>query len=204
MKRLCEVLDVKRSSFYAWRNAAPGRARRAAADTVLAEKIRRVHETNRAQGAPRITAELNQDAEPNERVNHKRVARVMREHQIAGLRLRRKVRTTIGDPSGQKLPDLLKRRFSAPAPRCVYAGDITYLPIADGSTLYLATVIDVGTRQLVGWAIADHMRTELVIAALDEALTTRGTLRGAIFLSDHGGQYTSEDFVQHCKDLGLC
>ena len=203
VKRLCEVLDVQRSSFYAWRKAAPGRAQRAAADAVLAEKIRLVHETDRAQGAPRITVELNQDAGPGERVNHKRVARVMREHRIAGLRLRRKVRTTIADPSGQKFPDLLKRRFSAPAPRCVYAGDITYLPIADGSTLYLATVIDVGTRQLVGWAIADHMRTELVTAAIDEARTTRGTLAGAIFHSDHGGQYTSKDFVQHCKDLGL-
>ncbi|GLY15737.1 hypothetical protein Kisp01_27520 [Kineosporia sp. NBRC 101677] len=188
VKRLCEVLDVQRSSFYAWRNAAPGRTRRAAADAFLAEKIRVVHETDRTQGSPRITAELNQDAGPGQPVNHKRVARVMREHQIIGLRLRRKARTTISDPSGQKFPDLLKRRFSAPAPRCVYAGDITYLPIADGSTLYLATVIDVGTRQLVGWAIADHMRTSLVTAALDEALAIRGTLKGSIFHSDHGGQ----------------
>ena len=127
----------------------------------------------------------------------------MRQEGIAGLRLRRKVRTTISDESGQKFPDLVRRRFSAPAPGCLYAGDITYLPIADGSNLYLATVIDLATRQLIGWAVADHMRTDLVIDALNDALTTRGTLRGAIFHSDHGAQYTSNAFVNHCKNLGL-
>ena len=203
VKRLCEVLDVRRSSFYAWRKAAPDRARRAAEDSVLAERIRPLNEADRTLGAPRITAELNDGVPAGERVNRKRVARVMREHQITGLRLRRKVRTTVPDPSGQKFPDLVKRRFWAPAPSCVYAGDITYLPIADGSNLYLATVIDVASRRLVGWAVADHMRSELVIDAISETLSTRGTLDNAIFHSDHGSQYTSDAFVKHCKQLGL-
>ncbi|MCD5317292.1 IS3 family transposase, partial [Kineosporia babensis] len=203
VKRMCQVLDLQRSSYYAWRKAAPGRARRAAADQCLAEQIRLLNEADRTLGAPRITAELNEGVPAGERINHKRVARVMREHNITGLRLRRKVRTTISDESGQKFPDLVKRQFWAPAPGCVYAGDITYLPIADGSNLYLATVIDLASRRLVGWAIADHMRTELVIEALNDALATRGTLEGAIFHSDHGAQYTSNAFVEHCRKLGL-
>jgi hypothetical protein len=182
VKRLCEVLDVQCSSYYAWREAAPGRARRAGEDRVLADRIRVLNEADRALGAPRITAELNDGVPEGERVNHKKVARVMREHRIAGLRLRRKVRTTISDESGQNFPDLVKRRFWAPAPGCVYAGDITYLPIADGSNLYLATVIDLASRRLVGWAVADHMRTDLVIDALNNALNTRGSMRSHLSL----------------------
>ncbi|MFC4945658.1 IS3 family transposase, partial [Pseudonocardia sp. GCM10023141] len=93
-------------------------------------------------GAPRATAELNDGVPPGERVNHKRVARVMREHGIAGYRRRRRVRTTIPEPADQKVPDLLKRDFTASAPNLAYVGDITYLPLADGSNLYLSTVID--------------------------------------------------------------
>nr|WP_269330581.1 IS3 family transposase [Kineosporia babensis] len=203
VKRLCEVLEVKRSSFYEWRKAAPGRAARAASDQELAGRIRALHEADNTLGAPRMTTELNQGLPEQEWVNHKRVARIMRQERIAGLRLRRKTRTTISDDSGQTFPDLVKRRFSAPAPGCLYAGDITYLPLADGRNLYLATVIDLASRRLVGWAIADHMRADLVVAALDDALGTRGSLRGAIFHSDHGSQYLSKAFVKRCKDLGL-
>ena len=99
VKRLCEIVEVNRSSFYAWDSAAPARAERAAADEQLAERIRVVHEADRAYGAPRVTAELNHGAPPEERVNHKRVARVMAEHGIAGIRLRRRVRTTVPEPS---------------------------------------------------------------------------------------------------------
>jgi len=203
VKRLCEVLDINRGSFYEWRKAAPGRQARAASDQELAERIRALHEADNTLGAPRMTSELNHGLPRQEWVNHKRVARIMRAEGIAGLRLRRKTRTTISDDSGQKFPDLVKRRFTAPAPGCLYAGDITYLPLADGSNLYLATVIDLASRRLVGWAIADHMRADLVVAALDDALNTRGSLRGAIFHSDHGSQYTSNAFVGRCKDLGL-
>lgn len=203
VKRLCQVLNINRSSFYAWVAAAAGRARRAASDTALAERIRRVHAQDRAYGAPRVTAELNDGAPPGQRVNHKRVARVMRAHTIAGIRLRRRVRTTIPEPADQKVPDLLRRNFTAQAPNQRYVGDITYLPLADGGNLYLATVIDCYSRRLAGWAIADHLRTSLVAAALRAAAATRGTLTAAIFHSDHGCQYTSKDFAALCQQLGV-
>jgi transposase InsO family protein len=203
VKRLCEVIEVNRSSFYAWDAAAPGRAERAAADEELAERIRVVHEADKAYGAPRVTAELNDGAPTEERVNHKRVARVMAEHGIAGIRLRRRVRTTVPEPSDAKAPDLLKRDFTASVPNIKYVGDITYLPIADGTNLYLATVIDCCSRKLAGWAIADHMRTELVEDALKAALGIRGSLRGAIFHADHGAQYTSKNYALLCEQLGV-
>jgi transposase InsO family protein len=186
VKRLCELVELERSSFYAWTAAAPARAARATADTDLASRIRAVHEQDNTYGAPRITAELNDGAGPGARVNRKRVARVMREHRIRGYTKRRRVRTTIPEPSEQKVPDLLKRDFTAPRPNQRYVGDITYLPLADGSNRYLATVIDCHSRLLAGWAIADHMRTELVEDALKAAQATRGSLAGAIFHSDHG------------------
>jgi transposase InsO family protein len=135
VKRLCETVQVARSSFYAWLAAAPARAVRTSADAALAERIRRIHSQDRAQGVPRITAELNDGAPADGRFNHKRVARVMRAHAIAGLRLRRRVRTTIPEPADQTVPDLLGRDFTAPEPNQRYVGDITYLPIADGSNL---------------------------------------------------------------------
>lgn len=203
VKRLCEVIEVNRSSFYAWDGAAPIRAQRVAEDEHLAERIRVVHKDDRAYGAPRITAELNDDVPAGERVNHKRVARVMAEYGIAGIRLRRRVRTTIPEPCDAKVPDLLKRDFTAEAPNTTYVGDITYLPLADGSNLYLATVIDCCSRKLAGWAVADHMRTELVENALKAALADRGSLRGAIFHADHGAQYTSKDLARLCGQLGV-
>ncbi len=132
------------------------------ADAELAERIRAVHREDNTVGAPRVTADLNDGASAGERVNHKRVARVMRVHGIVGYRRRRTVRTTVPEPADAKVHDLLKRDFTAQAPNQRYVGDITYLPPADGSNLYLATVIDCYSRRLAGWAIADHMRTELV------------------------------------------
>ena len=203
VKRLCEIVQVARSSFYAWLAAAPVRAVRASADTALAERIRKIHQVDRAQGVPRITAELNDGADPAARVNHKRVARIMRQQQIAGLRLRRRVRTTIPEPANQTVPDLLGRDFTAEAPNQRYVGDITYLPIADGSNLYLATVIDCHSRRLAGWAVAEHMRTDLIVEALSAARDTRGSLAGAIFHSDHGAQYTSKTFAGLCAEWSV-
>ena len=203
VKRLCEIVEVARSSFYAWLAAAPARAARAAADAALAQQIRAIHDTDTAQGVPRITAELNDGAPLEGRVNHKRVARVMRAHAIAGLRLRRRVRTTIPEPADQTVPDLLGRDFTAPAPNQRYVGDITYLPIADGTNLYLATVIDCFSRRLAGWAVAEHMRTDLITDALHAARDTRGSLAGVIFHSDHGAQYTSRAFAELCTELGV-
>jgi len=203
VKRLCEIVQVARSSFYAWLAAAPVRIARADADAALTERIRAIHDTDTAQGVPRITAELNEGVPPGARVNHKRVARVMRQEQIAGLRLRRKVRTTVSEAADQRVPDLLGRDFTAPVPNRRYVGDITYLPIGDGTNLYLATVIDCFSRRLAGWAVAEHMRTDLIVDALSMARDARGSLAGAIFHSDHGSQYSSKAFAQVCAELGV-
>ena len=204
VKRLCALVEIERSSYYAWLNAAPARAERARADAELATRIRAVHAEDDTQGAPRITAELNDNAPAGERVNHKRVARVMRLEGIRGYAKKRRVRTTIPEPSGQKYLDLLKRDFTAERPNRRYVGDITYLPLADGTNLYLATVIDCYSRRLAGWAIADHMRTELVEDALNAAAATRGSLKGAIFHSDHGSAvYCSKAYAKLCRKLGV-
>lgn len=202
VKRLCRVLGVSRSGFYRWVAAAPARAARRAAEAELAEEIRAIHaEWDGTYGSPRVTAELRDTGRP---VNHKRVERVMRRHGIVGMHLRKKVRTTIPEPSHQKVGDLLGRDFTAEAPNQRYVGDITYLPVGDGQFLYLATVIDLCSRRLAGWSIADHMRTELVVDALDAAAQARGgNLAGAVFHSDHGSQYTSADFAAACARLGV-
>ena len=181
VKQLCETVEINRSSFYAWEQAAVGRAERAAADAALVERIRSVHGEDKTYGAPRVTADLNDNAKPEDKINHKRVARVMKTNGIAGVKLRRRVKTTISEPSDQKVPDLLKRDFTAPAPNLKYVGDITYLPLANGKNLYLATVIDCYSRRLAGWAVADHMRTDLIQTALKNAQATRGSLAGAVF-----------------------
>ncbi|MDF1480444.1 IS3 family transposase [Leifsonia sp. H3M29-4] len=205
VKRLCEVVEIGRSSFYAWLAAAPGRAARAADDAALAARIRVLQDPaqggDRAYGAPRITADLNDGVAPAGRVNHKRVARVMRENGLAGIRLRRRVKTTIPDQSGRRFPDLIGRDFSIGEPNRRYVGDITYLPIADGSSLYLATCIDLGSRKLAGWQIADHMRTGLVEDALRAAARDRGSLAGTVFHSDHGSVYTSKAYGELCERL---
>jgi transposase InsO family protein len=185
VKWLCSVVEVARSSFYAWLAGAEGRAARQAADEALAERIRVVHDEDNTYGSPRITAELNDGAPEAQRVNRKRVARVMRGAGIAGYRRRRRVKTTQPDPASQKVPDLLKRDFTAPTTNVKYVGDITYLPLATGSNLYLATVIDCCSRRVTGWAIAEHMCTELVEDALNAAVALRGSLAGAVFHSDY-------------------
>jgi transposase InsO family protein len=196
VKRLCTVLGITRSSFYYWRHIAAARAARQAADAKLAAKIRTVHrESDGTYGVPRITAELREDGM---RVNHKRVARLMRTIGIAGLRQRRKHRTTIADPAAAKAADLIGRDFTADTVNSKYVGDITYLPLTDGKFCYLATVIDLCSRRLASWAIADHMRTDLVIDALAAAERTRGSLHGAVMHTDHGAQYTSRAFADTC------
>ena len=201
VKRLCRILKIARSSFYYWRSTAETRAARDAADAALAARIRVVHAAHDgAYGAPRITAELH---DGGQRVNRKKVARVMRRYRIQGLRLRRRVITTIADPTAAKAPDLIGRDFTAAQINQRYVGDITYLPVGERGFLYLATVIDLHSRRLAGWAIADHMRTELVIDALDAAGRTRGSLDGAIMHTDHGAQYTSKAFAAACTQAGV-
>ncbi|MFH8520659.1 IS3 family transposase [Streptomyces gelaticus] len=192
---LCSILGIARSSFYYWRRTAADRAARQAADAQLAARIRAVHrESDGTYGVPRITAELREEGE---RVNHKRIARVMRSINLAEVRLRRRHRTTVADPAAAKAPDLIARDFTASEPNTKYVGDITYLPLESGKFLYLATVIDLASRRLAGWAIADHMRTDLVTDALAAAEQCRGSLAGAVIHTDHGAQGGFNQSLQH-------
>jgi transposase InsO family protein len=202
VKRLCRIVQVSRSGFYRWRATADSRVGRERADLELGARIARIHtDSEGTYGRPRITAEL---AATGRVVNHKRVGRLMRRLGIVGLHLRKKVRTTVPEPAAAPVPDLLERDFTATRPGTRYVGDITYLPIGDGKFLYLATVLDLCSRRLAGWSIAEHMRTNLVTDALEAAAATRGgTLRGAIFHSDNGAQYGSRQFAELCDALGV-
>ena len=157
MKRLCTIIGIARSSFYYWKATAGDRAARDAADKALAVRIRQVHaDSDGTYGVPRVTADLHDNGLP---VNHKRVARLMRRFGVQGLRLRRRVQTTIADPAASKAPDLIDRDFTAPTVNQRYVGDITYLPVGERGFLYLATVIDLHSRLLAGWAIAEQLRS---------------------------------------------
>lgn len=127
----------------------------------------------------------------------------MRTFSITGIRLRRRVRTTVPDPATSPVPDLFQRDFTATEPGLKYMGDITYLPLQGGEFLYLATVLDCFSRKVVGWSIAAHMRTDLVADALRMAARTRGSLHGAVFHSDHGAQYASRAYADLCTELGV-
>ncbi|WP_430517004.1 IS3 family transposase [Corynebacterium striatum] len=203
VKRLCEVLKLNRSSYYKWKSTAHIRKKRLLSDAILGAQIKTVFTKERGcYGAKRITAELNNDS-AGIPVNHKRVARIMRSLKLCGYTRKRKVTTTVPEQKKPVFPDLVGRKFTAEKPNQVYVGDITYLPIADGSNMYLATVIDCFSRRLVGFAIADHMRTGLVQDALLMAKGQRGSLEGAVFHSDHGSVYTSHTFQGACRNLGI-
>lgn len=202
VKRLCEVLGLNRSSYYKWRDGRDTRAARRKADETLVERMREYHqEFDGTIGVRRMTIEMNEKSPTP--INHKRVERLMRESNIVGVNLRKPKKTTIKDQGARVFDDLVKRQFTAEACNQVYIGDITYLPCGEGEFLYLATVIDVHSRRLVGWSIADHMRTSLVEEALENAARARGSLRGAVFHSDHGRQYTSSSFQATCRRLGV-
>jgi transposase InsO family protein len=189
--RLCRVLAVKRrQGYYEWLAAAPARQAREAGDEQLAALIRRIQAEHRGYGAPRVTAELRRRGL---RVNRKRVERVMRGRGLAGITRRRRRSLTRQDSKATPAPDLIRRDFTAPAPGVRLVGDITYLPTA-GGWLYLATTIDLFNREVIGHAMATHMRAELVCDAVELA-HRRGLVRpGAIFHSDRGSQYASKSF----------
>ncbi|MGD9622969.1 MAG: IS3 family transposase [Mycolicibacterium sp.] len=163
----------------------------------LAERIRAAHNQDNTYGAPRITAELNDGVPEAERVNHKRVARVMRTIGIVGYRRKRRVETTAPAPASQKVPDLLGWDFCAEQPNTTCVGDITYLPLATGSNLYLATVIDCCSQRVAGWAIAEHMNWSRM-HSMPPPRCQRGSLAGAVFHTGHGSHYTSKDFAKPC------
>jgi transposase InsO family protein len=201
VKRLCRVLGVSRSGYYRHLATEETRAERVAQEAAAVAEIRAIHtEHHGAYGAPRIHAELRAQGR---KVNRKRVTRLMRVHHIVGRHLRRTRRTTIADRKAPPAPDLMNRDFAAKALNAKWCGDITYIPV--GTTwLYLATVIDICSRRVVGWSIADHMRAELVTDAIQMAVAARGNqVEGVIFHTDRGAQYTSAVFADVCRRHGI-
>jgi len=194
---MCRVLGVSTSGYYAWQTRP--RSERARADAELSMRIQAIHERSRATyGAPRIHAEL---AEQGIRVGRKRVARLMEVAGIYGVSRRKWITTTTRDGDARPAPDLVERNFSALAPNQLWVSDITYIPTWTGF-LYLAVVLDVFSRRVVGWAMETHLRTELVLAALNMALGQRRPAE-VIHHSDQGTQYTSIAFGTCCRQAGV-
>jgi len=196
---LCQVLEVSKSGFYAWTSRAP--SDRALSDAWLSERIRKIHGGARGvYGARRIHAELRHAH--GVRVGRKRVERLMREGGLSGLLKRRRGRTTIRVQGVRVADDLVDRRFSRAGPNRLWVADITYLPTWEG-WLYLAAVQDAFSRRIVGWAMAEHMRSELVVEALEMAVHRRRPGAGLVHHSDQGSQYVSLAFGQRCRDAGI-
>jgi putative transposase len=196
---LCEVLGVSRQGFYAWAKRVP--SNRDLADAWLIEQIREIHQDNRGvYGAPRIHAELRMAR--GVRVGRKRVERLMKMAGISGLVPRKRGRTTIRVPGVRVADDLVERRFRPEAPNVLWCADITYLRTWEG-WLYLAAVQDLYSRRIVGWSMADHLRAELVIDALQMAVARRAPEAGLVIHSDQGSQYVSLAFGQAARQAGI-
>jgi transposase InsO family protein len=189
--RACALMEVSRSAYYDWRQHRP--SRRQLADAELGERIQAIFDASRGTyGWPRVYQALRREGIC---VSGKRVARIMRQRGLIGRCLRKKTRTTVTDAEA-KAADLLKRAFGPGTTEIdrVYVADITYVWTWEG-WLYLATVLDLSSRRIVGWAMAEHMRAELVCDALNMALSARRPGPGLLFHSDRGSQYTSGEFT---------
>jgi putative transposase len=194
---MCRLLGVSASGYHAWQERRP--SPRACADVALLDRIRQIHVTSQGTyGAPRIHAEL---AAEGTHVGRKRVARLMRTAGLAGISRRRWTCTTRRDARARPAPDLVDRDFSADRPDRLWVADITYVPTWAGF-LYLAVVLDAFSRRVVGWAMANHLRTQLVLDALDMALGQRRPT-DVIHHSDQGSQYTSIAFGKRCREAGV-
>ena len=199
VKRACELLKVSRAAFY---SHLAGPSRRDRADAELTGQIEAVHDESKGRyGAPRVHAELRRRGRQHSR---KRVARLMRRAGIAGKMPKRWRKTTIADPAAAARADRIRRDFTADAAKinARWCGDITYIGTWEG-WLYLATVIDIASRRVVGYALADHLRTELVSAALVNAVAARDPGPGVIFHADRGCQYTSAEFSGLASDYAV-
>ena len=194
---MCRVLEVSTSGYYAWRDRPiSARARR---DAQLRARIETIHQASRATyGMPRVHAELAADGV---RVGRKRVARLMSQAGLEGVSRRRRVRTTRRGSDARPVPDLVNRDFTADAPDRLWVADITYVSTWSGF-LYLAIVMDAFSRRVVGWSMANHLRAELVLEALNMAIWQRRP-DSVIHHSDQGTQYTSIAFGKRCRQLGV-
>jgi len=194
---VCRTLGVSPSGYYAWRKRPL--SPRARADVELTAQIQVLHRESRGTyGAPRIHADL---AAHGIRVGRKRVARLMRNAGLQGVSRRKPFRTTVRDETARPAPDLVDRQFEAAGPDRLWVADITYVPTWAGF-LYLAVVLDAWSRRVIGWAMASHLRTELVLAALDMAVAQRRPT-DVIHHSDQGCQYTSLAFGRRCREAGV-
>src|SRR5512145_378971 len=194
---MCRVLEVSTSGYYAWRKRPA--SKRAQEDAVLLRQIRTAHAaSDGTYGVPRIYAELVDAGLP---VGRDRIARLMRQAGIVGVSRRRWITTTVRSDSGRQAPDLVDRQFTAAGPNQLWVADITYIPTWAGF-LYLAIGLDAWGRRIVGWAMATHRQTELVLDALQMATSQRKP-EEVIHHSDQGCQYTSIAFGQRCRELGV-
>ena len=192
---MCRLLRVPRSSFYAWRVQVATETATTARRRQLGEHVARVFAAGRgAYGCRRVAAQLNREGHP---CSVGLVADLMRELGLRACQPRAYRRTTVSGTDPVESPDLIERDFTAQAPGTRLVGDITYLKTGEG-WLYLATVIDLATRMVVGWQLAEHMRTSLVVDALQMAITHGHVQPGALFHSDRGTQYTSTSFTVFC------
>lgn len=191
---MCDVLEVSSSGYYAWRGRPE--SRRSREDRELKAIIRSVFEESRqTYGSPRVLDELR---DQGIRCGRKRVARLMKEDKLVPKKARRFRRTTIAEPDHPKAPNVLGREFMVDTPDTAWVGDITYLWTQEG-WLYLAVLLDLFSRRVVGWSVRPHLGQELAIAALDRALFERGVPEGLLHHSDRGCQYTSNDYQKKLK-----
>ena len=195
--RMCRLLEVSTSGYYSWLKREP--SKRALSDASLTERISEIHAMSWGNyGAPMIHAEL---ADRGMHVGRKRVARLMKAAGLQGVSRRKKAWTTRRDTESRPAPDLVDRQFNSDGPNILWVADITCIPTWAGF-LYLAVVLDVWSRRIVGWAIADHLRTELVMDAFEMAIQQRRPT-DVIHHSDQGCQYTSIAFGKRCRELGV-
>ncbi|MFJ9822745.1 IS3 family transposase, partial [Streptomyces sp. NPDC101151] len=201
VQRICRVLRVSCSGYYRWIAGAKTRQERQAADDALLVEIREIHTEHKGTyGVRRVHAELRGLGRT---VNRKRIERLMRRHGIEGRHLRRRKRTTVPDRLAPPAPDLVQRQFTAARLDEKWCGDITSVQVG-GTWLYLACVIDICSRRVLGYSTATHMRAELVIDALTMAVAARGgNVTAVIFHADRGAQYTSAAFAQVCDGFGI-
>jgi putative transposase len=195
---LCHVLEVSRSGFYAAERRPT--CSRALEDARLIPRIAKIHnDSRRTYGVPRVHAML---AREGIRVGPKRVARLMRQEGISGLVERKKGKTTIRVPGITTAPDLVRREWNPTEPNRLWVADITYIRTWEG-WLYLAAVLDCHSRRCVGWSIADHLRAEIVVDAVEMAVARRRPQAGLIHHSDHGSQYVSLALGARLREAGI-
>jgi putative transposase len=194
---MCRVLDVSASGYWAWKKRPL--SEREKTDRALEAEIGEIHRWSRGTyGVPRMHAELRARGK---RVGRKRVARLMGRLGLQGVTRRKGTFTTVRERDARPAPDLVDRNFVVPGPDQLWVADITYIPTWAGF-LYLAVVIDAWSRRAVGWAMETHLRTELVLQALEMALYQRRP-SGVIHHSDQGSQYTSIAFGKRCQEAGV-